>query len=523
MVMLLKKNLNVIYDIIVYWKKNLFMLPTGRAGKDYIDEITRLLNAWIQDSAMKHITFKAIMVTPSLILQKPSRNSKVKDHSEALRRRLILWRSGDLLQLFKEAETIQKGLKDSTTPKSIAQLSKKFVEHMNKGNINSAIKLLSNNMENGILPLNDTTLKLLKQKHPRQSEADKHLLFDDIPKSIHKIKYECIDAEVIRNTALRTRGGSGPSGMDADGWRRILTSNSFGQSSTDICIALANVAKKICVEPDQTNSLEAFLASRLIPLDKNPGLRPIGVGEVIRRIIGTSVIHTLKEDSIRSVGNLQVCAGHESGCEAAIHAMSQVFNEEDSEAVLLIDASNAFNAVNRKLFLHNVGVICPEIAVFVRNCYSLPSRLFIIGGSELKSCEGTTQGDPAAMAIYAIGIIPLLLMLVDQAEQLPGKKTKSVAYADDFTGAGSIKNLLHWWNTLTTLGPLFGYHPEPTKCWLIVKPRMKDIALKTFENTGINITEDVMRHLGAVIGTIEYRENYVTQKVNNWLDELNVM
>ena len=214
-------------------------------------------------------------------------------------------------------------------------------------------------------------------------------------------------------------------------------------------------------------------------------------------------------------------AGPKSGCEAAIYAMSQIFNEEDSETVLLIDASNAFNAVNCKLFLHNFSVICPEVAVFVRNCYSLPSTLFIIGGSELKSCEGTTQGDPAAMAIYAIAIIPLLLMLVDQAEQLPGKRTKSVAYADDFTGAGSIKNLLHWWNILTTLGPLFGYHPKPTRCWLVVKPCMKDIVLKTFENTVINITEGGMRHLGTVIGTIEYHENYVTQKVDNWLDELN--
>ena len=52
---------------------------------------------------------------------------------------------------------------------------------------------------------------------------------------------------------------------------------------------------------------------------------------------------------------------------------------------------------------------------------------------------------------------------------------------------------------------------------------MKDIALKTCENTSIYITEDGMRHLGAVIGTIEYRENYVTQKVNNWLDELNML
>ena len=177
---------------------------------------------------------------------------------------------------------------------------------------------------------------------------------------------------------------------------------------------LANVARKFCVESDQTKSLEAFLASRVIPLNKHPGIQPIGVGEVIRRIVGKAVVHTLKENIIRSVGNLQVCAGQVSGCEAAIHAMSQ----EESETVLLIDASNAFNAVNRKLFFHNVGVIYPEIAVFVRNCYSLLSRLFIIGRSELKSCEGTTQGDPAAMAIYAIAIIPLLLMLVDQAEQL---------------------------------------------------------------------------------------------------------
>ena len=115
-----------------------------------------------------HVT---IMVMSSLILQKPSRNSKAKDQSEAQRRIMILWQSSDLLQLFKETETIQKGLKDSTKSKSIAQLSKKFAEHMNKGNINSAIQLLSNIIENGILPLNDITLNLLKQKHPCQSEA----------------------------------------------------------------------------------------------------------------------------------------------------------------------------------------------------------------------------------------------------------------------------------------------------------------------------------------------------------------
>ena len=85
----------------------------------------------------------------------------------------------------------------------------------------------------------------------------------------------------------------------------------------------------------------------------------------------------------------------------------------------------------------------PEIAAFVGNCYALPSRLYVIGGSELKLCEGTTQGDSAAMMIYAIAKMLLLLMLIDQVEQLPEKRTKSVAYANDFTGALSIKNLLH--------------------------------------------------------------------------------
>ena len=69
---------------------------------------------------------------------------------------------------------------------------------------------------------------------------------------------------------VSTRGWSGSPGMDADGRRRILTSSSFGQSSTNIGVALANVAKTSCVESNQTASLEAFLASRLIPLHKNP-------------------------------------------------------------------------------------------------------------------------------------------------------------------------------------------------------------------------------------------------------------
>ena len=88
---------------------------------------------------------------------------------------------------------------------------------------------------------------------------------------------------------MKTRGGSGPSGMDADGWRHILLSKNFGDAPNDLCKAIASVIKKLCTEKLRSNNIEALLASRLIPLDKHPGLRPIGVGEVLRRITGKVV------------------------------------------------------------------------------------------------------------------------------------------------------------------------------------------------------------------------------------------
>ena len=74
-------------------------------------------------------------------------------------------------------------------------------------------------------------------------------------------------------------------------------------------------------------------------------------------IIRKFVMHVTKPDVIDASGSLQVCAGHKSGSEAAIHVMSSISDADETDAVLLIDASNAFNALNRAVLLSSLQAV----------------------------------------------------------------------------------------------------------------------------------------------------------------------
>ena len=88
---------------------------------------------------------------------------------------------------------------------------------------------------------------------------------------------------------------------------------SYKQVSDNLCHALACVAKKISTIPVNPIGLRALLACRLIPLNKCPGVRPIGIGEASRRIISKAVMTVLKDDITKAAGCLQTCAGQKGG------------------------------------------------------------------------------------------------------------------------------------------------------------------------------------------------------------------
>ena len=118
-----------------------------------------------------------------------------------------------------------------------------------------------------------------------------------------------------------------------------------------------------------------------------------------------------------------------------------MFEEAECEAVILVDANNAFNSLNRKVALHNIQIICPQFSTIL----------------ELLSQEGTTQGDNLAMSSYALNTV----LLQQSLRRIPS--VKQVWLADDATGAGTIENLKLWWDLVIAEGRKTGYDVNEDK------------------------------------------------------------
>ena len=109
-------------------------------------------------------------------------------------------------------------------------------------------------MSSGILPLSNKTLDLLKQKHPEPKESSPETLLQCPFRPIHPVAYNDINESLVMRASILTKGGSGPSGLDADGRQRILTSAPFGNSSRD----LADVDMDAVLLIDAENALSSI-------------------------------------------------------------------------------------------------------------------------------------------------------------------------------------------------------------------------------------------------------------------------
>ncbi len=220
---IVNNKISSIYNEVTKWQKNLFMLPRGKVGCDFIKEMTKILNLFVNDDKKwGRLALKILHVFIPLMLQKPSPKSKAKENAKFLLKRLNWWFLGDLKSLLAENRVIQQRLQKKTK-KMQESKQKAFCRLMLLGKVSKAMNFINNDdVTLGVHLINNEVKQILQEKHPVGRPVDQDYLLPDNGETPQPVIFEEIDGDSVYRAAKKIQGSGGPTLIDADGWRRLF-------------------------------------------------------------------------------------------------------------------------------------------------------------------------------------------------------------------------------------------------------------------------------------------------------------
>ncbi|KAL5499725.1 hypothetical protein EMCRGX_G011184 [Ephydatia muelleri] len=316
----------------------------------------------------------------------------------------------------------------------------------------------------GIAPNNETTWELLKAKHPSGPVP--------LVPATHSVPVT-LDQDFNILSILHSfpkDAAAGPSGLRSE--------HSFNRKSPTFYRQICCWCWAYCSEQNQ----------RGLP----SGVRPIAVGETLRRLAGKCVCAILKDKFADFFHPLQYGVACRAGAEKVIHQVRECLEEHwmDEDFVCFkVDMKNAFNLVSRQTVLEECATFYPELLPWVSYCYGSHFLLCHPLGKITSEC-GVQQGDPLGPLLFSLALHKLV----------------STIDADDECSRPAVLRAVH---LLEELGPVLGIHINLTKCELF--GRMGNTAFPPSVRSSLLPNLDI---LGTPIGDYLHCTRFICEKIS---------
>ena len=436
-------------------------LPTLRhCPKGARIQLAQYLSSAFEDclSLNSTIPWYRLLCLPYIVLQAPLKSNKCNasfNVTKFVKNNILIWnaigKNEVPILLLQEKLSIRNPKPHVVTKQNNLHL--KIEAKVAEGDITGAIRLLCS--DDTLAPFNQSTLSLLKEKHPDHPTPE---VFPEDPNSVPLVG----TVEEIQKAIFSFPAGSA-GGLDA--FRpQILKELSNIQSSVfadSFLNSLTNVCNLMLAGKIPADVCPLIYGASLTALNKKTGgIRPIAVGNTLRRLTGKVACFKIAQSLGVRLQPKQLGFAVKGGVEAGAHAARKYFNfsHDQIKVFLKVDFLNAFNMIRRDKLLQQVSSKLPELFPFINQCYREPSLLFH-GTNQLLSKRGVQQGDPLGPALFCSIIQPIV-------ESLDAEL--NVWFLDDASIADTPSKVLNNFQKIIRDSELLGLELNFSKCELAI-------------------------------------------------------